>query len=122
MKKSDREVVRQKYNGKCAYCGCELPPRWHVDHIEPVIRCPLSGEMEKPEHDHIENFNPSCPSCNINKHSMSIEQFRNMIGMYVKSLNKYSVQYKMAKKYGLIQETGAEVKFYFETFKSYQND
>lgn len=38
LNKKQRELVYNKYNGKCAYCGCNLPTRWHVDHIEPLCR------------------------------------------------------------------------------------
>lgn len=68
-----------------------------------------------PERMTIENQNPACASCNINKHSESLEQFRRNIAAYMKHLNEISTQYKIAKRYGLIQETGIEVKFYFET-------
>lgn len=74
-----------------------------------------------PENDVIENNNPSCPSCNINKHGDSIEVFRASIAGYLRSLNLRMVQYKMVKKYGLVQETGIEVVFYFEKFSSEQN-
>ena len=33
LKKSERELVRMKYGGRCAYCGCELPKVWHADHF-----------------------------------------------------------------------------------------
>jgi hypothetical protein len=38
MKKTDRELIFNKYGGKCAYCGCELEKGWHTDHIEPIVR------------------------------------------------------------------------------------
>ncbi len=38
MKKVDRELVFNKYGGKCAYCGCDLTKGWHVDEVEPCIR------------------------------------------------------------------------------------
>lgn len=38
MKAKDRQKVFDKCNGRCAYCGCELTGRWHVDHMDPVIR------------------------------------------------------------------------------------
>ena len=38
LSKADRETVRMKFGGKCAYCGCDLPERWHADHFEPVVR------------------------------------------------------------------------------------
>ena len=115
MIKKERELIFNKYNGKCAYCGCELKKGFHVDHIEPIVRNWLNGTCEKPENENLENYNPSCPSCNIQKNSYNLEQFRENIKQFVNSLNKYSTQYKFAKKYGLISENEIEVKFYFET-------
>lgn len=68
-----------------------------------------------PNNLHINNQNPACASCNINKHSMSLEDFRKQIAGFMKHLNEINTQYKIAKRYGLIQETNIEVKFYFET-------
>lgn len=130
MKKADRQKIFDKYGGRCAYCGCELQKGWHVDELQPVRRNKVWNQVkmrweikkekpfEHPERLTIENQNPSCASCNINKHSDSLEQFRNNIAAYMKHLNEISTQYKIAKRYGLIQETGAEVKFYFETIQS----
>jgi len=33
----------------------------------------------------------------------------------MKHLNEINTQYKIAKRYGLVAETGIDVKFYFET-------
>jgi 5-methylcytosine-specific restriction endonuclease McrA len=117
MRKLDRDLIFNKYGGRCAYCGDLLQYGWHVDHIDPIIRNWTKGTCEKPENDIIENCNPSCPSCNIQKNNHTIEQFRSKIKQFVNSLNLYSNQYKIAKKYGLITETDTEVKFYFETLK-----
>lgn len=38
MKKANRELIFKKYDGRCAYCGCELQKGWHVDEVEPVRR------------------------------------------------------------------------------------
>jgi 5-methylcytosine-specific restriction endonuclease McrA len=125
MKKTDRELIFNKYDGKCAYCGCELTKGWHADHIEPIIRdfiynknkkqFETNGIFRKPENENLQNYNPSCPSCNIQKNSYTLEQFRENIKQFVKSLNQYSTQYKFAKKYGLVAENDIEVKFHFET-------
>lgn len=131
MKKAVREQIFNKYGGKCAYCGCDLQKGWHVDEIEPVRRnfnwnqdkrryeVNKDNPMCHPERLHIDNQNPSCPSCNINKHSESLESFRSAIKGYMKHLNEVSTQYKIAKRYGLITETDIDVKFYFETLNEY---
>jgi hypothetical protein len=127
MTKKDRQLIFDKYKGKCAYCGCDLQKGWHVDEIEPVRRnhkwnsekrryeIDKHNPMMHPERLHIENQNPSCASCNINKHSESLEDFRKAIKGYMKHLNEKSTQYKIAKRYGLVVENDIEVKFHFET-------
>lgn len=127
MKKSDREKIFRKFNGKCAYCGCELQKGWHVDEIEPVRRNKVWDGVKKkwvpdkdepymhPERLTIENQNPACASCNINKHSMSLEEFRNLIAGFRKHLNEANTQYKISKRYGLVMEVEKPVVFYFET-------
>lgn len=114
LTKLQRETLFGKYNGKCAYCGCELQKGWHVDHIEPIVRSWWNGTCEKPENKRIDNCNPACASCNIMKSSESLESFRNKISGFINSLNQYSTQYKFAKRYGLVAETNIKVKFYFE--------
>lgn len=130
MKKSDREKVFNKFDGKCAYCGEELQKGWHVDHLIPIIRKRkyvkdkwVDDGCENPELDCFENWMPSCASCNINKHSGSLEEFRNLITGFLKHLNEVSTQYKIAKRYGLVSETKIkEVKFYFEKIKCYNEN
>lgn len=121
--KKVRDILFKKYDGLCAYCGCELQKGWHVDEIEPIRRnfkfvdgkTVSGGDCMHPERLHIDNQNPACASCNINKHSMSLEDFRKLITGFMKHLNEVSTQYKIAKRYGLVTETKADVKFYFET-------
>jgi len=115
--KKDRQIIFDKYGGKCAYCGCELQKGWHIDHIAPIVRSWKDSSCKNPQNNNIDNMNPACSSCNIQKNSHSLEQFRNNIKQFVNSLNKYSTQYKFAKRYGLVTETNTDVKFYFETFK-----
>jgi len=126
ISKKNREIIKQKFGGKCAYCGCELQKGWHVDELLPVRRnmkwdkdkskYVWDGTYEHPERLNIANQIPGCPSCNINKHSMGLEEFRNLISGFMKHLNEVSTQYKIAKRYGLVQETNKPVIFYFETY------
>lgn len=122
LTKAQRETVRQMFGGRCAYCGEPLPDRWHVDHVEPVHRkfvfkegrTVTTGEMFRPENDTVANFMPSCPPCNISKHSMTLDVWRGWLAGHVKSLNAYHPIYRLAKRYGLVHETGSCITFYFE--------
>ena len=119
-KRQIRQEVFKKYNGKCAYCGCELQKGWHVDHIKPAwhnwdgedIKLRLKIEKGK---DELDNYNPSCPRCNKWKSTFSIDQFRDEISMQIERLKRDSSSFRMALDYGLIKETETKVKFYFET-------
>lgn len=157
MKAADRKLIFDKYEGKCAYCGCELQKGWHVDEIEPCRRkykysepyWIVDGEKhfdryycnrikfteqdyadkgikwvdkklvpdgyEYPERLVIENQMPACASCNINKHSNTLEDFRILIQGFRKHLNEINTQYKISKRYGLVVEVEKPVVFYFET-------
>lgn len=126
LSKKQRAELREKFCGRCAYCGCELPERWHADHFEPArrdlevrqgadgVRRLTSVGTGRPETNVIENMMPACPPCNISKHSMSLEAWRGWIAGHVNSLNQYHPIYRLAKSYGLIVETAEPVVFYFE--------
>lgn len=116
LTKQQRKYLHDKYKGHCSYCGCELHENWHADHLIPIVRNE-DGTCENPENDNIDNLVPSCPSCNMMKNSFTLEQFRENIQNFVRSLNNYNVQYKFARKFGLIIQTDEKVEFYFETFK-----
>lgn len=113
-----RKKIWDKSNGHCWYCGVKLGESgWHVDHFEPVVRHLITGEHLYPERDTIDNKVPACASCNINKNSYPLESWRSMIENFIVSLNRDSTQYKLAKRFGLVEETGLKVKFWFEENK-----
>lgn len=104
--KEIRKQVYKKYDGHCAYCGCKLDYKdMQVDHINSVYA--HHGE------DSMENYNPTCRMCNFYKSTMSIEDFRAQLGKLTERLEKTFI-YRLAKKYGLIQEVSKPVEFYFE--------
>lgn len=120
LTEQQRLKIRDKYKGKCAYCGCELPNRWQVDHIEPIFRNWTDKDMElhtKRERgkDSMDNYNPSCPRCNRWKSTFTIEQFRREISMQIERLKRDSPQFRLSMDYDMIKETKQEVKFYFES-------
>lgn len=125
IKKTKRARVLAKCNGRCAYCGEVLNNPFQVDHIIPKknFAAHIIGRVKVPafllhltvtDVNHIDNLFPSCYSCNSYKDSMDIETFRNELGQLIARLNKYSTQYKIAKRFGMIEETAKPVVFYFE--------
>ena len=120
MKKEDRLKIYRKYDGHCAYCGKSIEYKdMQVDHLVPKNRGCYSRWSDKEgkfvvSHgdESMENYMPSCRSCNLRKRDMSLEQFRSEI------IGKASFQVKMSLAYGLIEEHfDRQIEFYFEKFK-----
>ena len=106
-----RQQVYEKYNGHCAYCGCELDIKdMQVDHIDAVYR----AEYEGREADNtIGNYMPSCRQCNFYKGTSTIEEFRKKIPN-LKRTALIAFPVRLAQKYGIIQVNEWDGKFYFE--------
>ena len=125
LTKAQREQLKNKFGGHCAYCGCDLGDKWHADHIEAVKRDIIhvgggklvSGEMTRPHLDTIENMNPACVPCNLNKSSMSIEGWRGVLGGYCKALIRDSHTFRHSLRFGLVAFTDKPVMFFFETYQ-----
>lgn len=119
-----RERVKAKFGGKCAYCGEMLGDRWHVDHMEPIQRdmkwdgmkskMVHTGECAHPSRKTEENEFPACIPCNMNKSSLPLEYWRKQIEARLEALNKYSTDYRVAKRFWQVKETPSPVRFYFE--------
>lgn len=122
LTKPEREQVRAMFGGLCAYCGKPLGDRWHADHVEPVERklarvdgrVVTTGEVHRPERDTIANLWPACPPCNIDKHTFTLENWRQKLQDACNVLTRNQPTYRHAVRYGLIAETGAKVTFWFE--------
>lgn len=124
LNKKQREILRNKFGGKCAYCGMILGKTWHKDHMNPVEReiewesgkgSFYTGKLCRPENDTLENLMPSCPPCNISKGKMTIENWRDWLTGHMKSLNNNYSIYRIMLAFGCIVETGKSIVFYFET-------
>lgn len=117
LTKAEREAVRAKYHGRCAYCGIELTGRWHVDHLKPVRRRahprPDQDQMRWPKRHALDNCMPSCAPCNIDKHARSLEQWREWLQAHLRSLQRQP-NYRLVRAHGLVRETNEPVLFYFE--------
>lgn len=123
LTKQQRAALREKFGGRCAYCGQPLGERWHADHIEPIVRndwfqragikVPPRGP-DYPHRDTLENMNPACPPCNIDKHSMTLEDWRGVIERSNEVLQRDVSTFRRAVRYGLVRLTSEPVRFYFE--------
>jgi len=114
-KKENRKLIFDKYNGHCAYCGAVLEfKNLQIDHKEPLRRTSRGVERDYS----FENCMPSCGQCNSSKSSFELEQWRKELDLKVHRLNDYHSIYRICKSFGLVFETGIEVKFYFERYGS----
>lgn len=112
--KKTRELVLNKYGGKCAYCGCDLTlSNMQVDHIKSVYASYLENDFVEIQGDSLENLNPSCRQCNFYKGTLNIEQFRYKIKAILYGTCQNTFQAKLAKKLGMMKVTQFD-KFYFE--------
>lgn len=114
ISKKTRELVLNKYGGKCAYCGCDLTlSTMQVDHIKSVYASYLKNNFVEIQDDSLENLNPSCRQCNFYKGTLDIEQFREKIKTILYETCQNTFQAKLAKKLGMMKVTQFD-KFYFE--------
>jgi 5-methylcytosine-specific restriction endonuclease McrA len=115
--KINRQLVHEKYNGHCAYCGCEISfKEMQVDHVVSKFhfKFKIAKKYTNVDLNDMENLRPSCRVCNKWKSSHSLEQFRKEIGEQLNRLNEYNANFRFAKKYGLVEETPHPIIFYFE--------
>jgi hypothetical protein len=123
--KVHRNHVYGKYGGRCAFCGDQLPPRWHV---WPIVkdggRLRIVDARGVPK-DARELDLPACISCNRTRLNNSmrggvlitIEQFRGCLYREFKFLRSQCLNapyYQKALRFGLIQETNKPIVFFFE--------
>jgi 5-methylcytosine-specific restriction endonuclease McrA len=126
--KKQRQVVYDKHNGHCAYCGDKISVKdMQIDHIIPQLNYELifKNNIQKMipsflkhltirDLHHIDNLNPACRVCNKWKSTYHLELFRYELQEQTKRLKLRSSNYRMALRYGLVQETDVKIIFYFE--------
>lgn len=108
LSKSEREKVKDKCNGRCAYCGIVLGEKFHVDHAQSFYR---GGTCD------LDNLLPACFSCNNYKLTYSIEEFRILISRQHEIALRNSVNYRTLVRFGRVEVDEKPVKFYFETLE-----
>jgi 5-methylcytosine-specific restriction endonuclease McrA len=115
LSKQQRQNIYNALNGRCAYCGCEISLKeMQADHIVP-IRYIESGLATVDEVVADDNLVAACRSCNHRKNSLTVEQFRLAIEHQLDVLQRDSVTYRNAVRFGQIVPNPHPIVFYFET-------
>lgn len=121
--KRQRDALRQKFGGRCAYCGCELEGM-HADHLEPVVRLhtdpwgrPLPAAEKrflKPERNVVSNMMPACKGCNLHKGGHPLEHWRTYLQRSAEIVRAQTSTFRAGERFGVITVSDAPVVFYFE--------
>ena len=121
--KRQRDALREKFGGRCGYCGDPLT-KMHADHIEPVLRIdtdpwgkPLPAEERRlihPERNVVGNMMPACAPCNISKGGYSLEGWRKLIARSHEIVAREKSIFRAGVRFGVIKVTDAPVVFFFE--------
>ena len=115
LTKAQREQLKNKFGGHCAYCGDQLGDKWHADHLAPIYRG--HDENKRYEHrgkDEIENLMPACVSCNLSKSVWSLEMWRDELKTKVERLHKYEKNFRLVVAFAQVEITDKPVQFFFE--------
>lgn len=119
MNKNLRNIVYQKYDGHCAYCGKKISTYdMQIDHLVPLRRGDNDERIkaigyERGSND-LTNLMPSCRSCNFRKGLLSLETFRQELIKQRNTIVRKSFQVRQSISYGLLQVIDKPIVFYFE--------
>ena len=87
-----------------------------VDHVKSVYtNLDLRETMTEKEMYDEENFMPTCRQCNFYKSTMTVEDFRKRLQTTMMNNLRKNFGYRLAVKYGLVEEKTKNIVFYFET-------
>jgi len=104
--KAVRVRVAERTNWRCSYCGIALTSRTLViDHIVAWYLTKDDAEL---------NLTAACRSCNYYKSTFSIEQLRQQIMKWPARLERDSVTFKNALRFGRVTVETGPVVFYAE--------
>ena len=118
LSQAERKAVYDKYNGHCAYCGCDIPFKgFNVDHLHCLRNYEYTEELTGIDVHSIDNLMPACGSCNRYKATMDLETFRKQLQKIPDRLQRDVCTYNIALRYKMVQENREPIKFYFERIK-----
>lgn len=128
VSKKNRELIKMKYGCRCAYSGTPLKDDWQIDHLEPLVRHPFSGEPLFKDAHRLENLVPCQRIINHYKGSLDLETFRTWFlgGLHErlkklpknprteKSRRKTAYLKEVAELFGISESVPFGGMFYFE--------
>lgn len=124
LSQEKRRYIYDMFDGKCAYCGCDiLYSKFHVDHITPKYRGMTQEQMDRYGYnavkgkDIMENYYPSCASCNSSKSAHSLEFWRKELYAKKERIKRDVPTFNLLLRFGCIVEIDKPIVFYFEKFK-----
>lgn len=136
MNKETRDLIKSKYNNKCAYTGKDLDSDWQIDHVRSryIHSYFYTGEVDyleyKKQEDVIDNLMPTLRIVNHYKRALDLEGFRKYMMTFHIRLSKLPkntrlektkkrIEYmnKVAAAFDITTDKPFSGKFYFETFK-----
>jgi 5-methylcytosine-specific restriction endonuclease McrA len=132
ISKKDRETIKNKFGGKCAYTGTDLKEDWQVEHIVPLIRNWWTNTAMFPDAHKLDNMVPVQKIVNHYKGSLDLETFRTwFLGKLHERLKKVpknpKVQKSKKKKeyilevarlFDISEDKPFSGRFYFETLSA----
>lgn len=117
----NRELIKNKFGGLCAYTGKPLGDDWQIDHIKPKR---IGGT------DDIDNLLPTIKIINHYKRAKDLESFRKyMLSFHErlarlpknpitpKSINRKKYLSDIAMLFGITKQKPFNGKFYFEIYQ-----
>lgn len=129
ISKKDREIVKQKFGGRCAYSGTILRNDWQIDHVKPIRRNWWTNTALYEENHNIDNMFPTQRIINQYKGTLDLETFRTWYlgGLHKrlkklpknprteKSKKRKNYLLEISKLFGITENKPFSGVFYFET-------
>ena len=131
ISKKDRELIKNKFGGRCAYTGTILKDDWQVDHVDPIVRNWWNNTALFEKNHTLKNMFPVQKIVNHYKGSLDLETFRSwyLAGLHerlkklpknpkaAKSIKKKAYLLEVAALFGITESKPFSGVFYFETLK-----
>jgi 5-methylcytosine-specific restriction endonuclease McrA len=113
--KVDRQLIYEKYDGHCAYCGQEIAlKQMQVDHYYPKCEPSLAEHFGGlTDVNHIDNLMPSCRQCNHYKRADQPKSWRVTMATLHQRIEKIYIN-RVGVNFGMVTIKPWDGKFYFE--------